>query len=172
MVPREDRLIALAMVLAALACTSEGVMDLTCKIKKRQSAPMLGLSSNAMNSIYYKGSQTSSSFQVLDCTCEGNEDENLQFADRDSDELEDDEKFVKENQHDWKDSAVLHIHDCRILEVSLVNDDDRSFAALLDRAAIILENIEELSLLKFDIGLKGIGDNDNEEAVMIIQRYQ
>ena len=75
MVPREDRLFALAMVLAALACTSEGVMDLTCKIKKRQSAPMLGLSSNAMNSIYYKGSQTSSSFQVLDCTCEGNEDE-------------------------------------------------------------------------------------------------
>ena len=51
-------------------------------------------------------------------------------------------------------------------QVSLVNDDDRSFAALLDRAAIILENIEELSLLKFDIGLKGVGDNDNEEAVM------
>ena len=75
MVPREDRLFALAVVLAASACVAEGVMDLTCKIKKRQSAPMLGLSSNAMNSIYYKGSQTSSSFQVLDCTCEGNEDE-------------------------------------------------------------------------------------------------
>ena len=44
--------------------------------------------------------------------------QNLQFADRDSDELEDDEKFVKTNEHDWKDSAVLHIHDCRILEVS------------------------------------------------------
>ena len=56
--------------------------------------------------------------------------------------------------------------------MSLVNDDDRSFAALLDRAAIILENIEELSLLKFDIGLKGLGDNDNEEAVMIIKQYQ
>ena len=74
MVPREDRLFALAVVLAALACVAEGVMDLTCKIKKRQSAPMLGLSSNAMNSIYYKGSQTSSSFQVLDCTCENDDD--------------------------------------------------------------------------------------------------
>ena len=81
MVPREDRLFALAVVLAASACVAEGVMDLTCKIKKRQSAPMLGLSSNAMNSIYYKGSQTSSSFQVLDCTCEGNEDEvNLEWS--------------------------------------------------------------------------------------------
>ena len=54
-------------------------------------------------------------------------------------------------------------------QVSLINDDDRSFAALLDRAAIILENIEELSLLKFEIGQKGLGDKENEEAVMIIQ---
>ena len=37
---------------------------------------------------------------------------------------------------------------------------------------MILENIEELSLLKFDIGLKGLGDKDNEEAVMIIRQYQ
>ena len=57
-------------------------------------------------------------------------------------------------------------------QVSLINDDDRSFAALLDRAAIILENIEELSLLKFEIGQKGLGDKENEEAVMIIQEFK
>ena len=74
MIPWESKLLALAF-LATIACVAEGVMDLTCKIKKRQSAPVVGLSANAMDSIYYKDSQTSSSFQVLDCTCDGSDDE-------------------------------------------------------------------------------------------------
>ena len=100
---------------------------------------------------------------------------------------------MKSNEHDWKDSAVLHVHDCGRLEVatymniyffeiasnfativspkfflyqvSLTNGDRRSFSYLLDRSALILENIKELSFLKFEIGEKGVGDKDNEEAV-------
>ena len=74
MIPRGSKLFAVA-VFAAFACVAEGAMDLSCKIKKRQSAPMVGLSANAMDSINYKESQTSSNFQVLDCTCDGDDDE-------------------------------------------------------------------------------------------------
>ena len=49
--------------------------------------------------------------------------------------------------------------------MSLTNGDRRSFSYLLDRSALILENIKELSFLKFEIGEKGVGDKDNEEAV-------
>lgn len=76
MIPRESTPFALA-IFAAFVCVAEGQadIDLSCKIKKRQSAPMVGLSQNAMDSIDYKGSQTSSNFQVLDCTCDGDDDE-------------------------------------------------------------------------------------------------
>ena len=52
-----------------------------------------------------------------------------------------------------------------LYQVSLTNGDRRSFSYLLDRSALILENIKELSFLKFEIGEKGVGDKDNEEAV-------
>ena len=74
MIPRGSKLFAVA-IFAAFACVAQGAMDLSCKIKKRQSAPMVGLSANAMDSINYKESQTSSNFQVLDCKCDGNDDE-------------------------------------------------------------------------------------------------
>ena len=76
MIPRGSKLFAVAVLTAlACACVAEGAMDLKCKIKKRQSAPMVGLSANAMDNINYKESQTSSNFQVLDCTCDSNDDE-------------------------------------------------------------------------------------------------
>ena len=41
----------------------------------------------------------------------------LGFYDSDWEELDDDTKFVKDNEHDWKDSAVLHVRNCKKLEV-------------------------------------------------------
>jgi hypothetical protein len=37
--------------------------------------------------------------------------QDMSFYDVDVDDLEDDDQFVGDN-HDWKDSAVLKIHDC------------------------------------------------------------
>lgn len=61
---------------------------------------------------------------------------------------------------DWEKAGVLSVGNCRRLKLKSDGDVAKTF----DRAALIIENVEELTIDEFDDGKKGAGTYQNEKA--------
>ena len=57
----------------------------------------------------------------------------------------------QDNSIDWYRAEIFRIHDCKTLRLRLENSRD-SLADYFDRKLLIVENIENLELQKFEVG--------------------
>lgn len=71
-----------------------------------------------------------------------------------------------EEDADWRNVSIFHLHDCHEIQVEL-NQGSGSIATALEKSILIVEDVDMLDLTDFQAGLAGVGSDLDEETVRI-----